>query len=162
MPDCRIWIPDRKKFEIVELRREWMAELPLLMEKYRSGTPNFPSGPGLSRRAAFSLFEKYYDRHHYLWMIDHAIALFKFLKFEVLETHASSPSFISVFERDILPRWADKPFRDDGPLGPFVRRLFASQQRGGFPLLDYSFILVAKNPGIEAVARAVESLECAT
>lgn len=46
MPDCRLYVPDRKKFDIVEARGYWMADRAVLLEKYRSRTPNFPARRG--------------------------------------------------------------------------------------------------------------------
>jgi ubiquinone/menaquinone biosynthesis C-methylase UbiE len=151
MPDCRIYVPDRKKFDIEELRSEWLAELPLLLESYWNDLPN-------GRKSAEpSSFERWYNKHHFLWTLSRAVKLFEALGFRVLHQQKNSDAVLAAIEQKILPRYLDRLYseREEEQLN---RELATLQGELDAPQIDYSFIVVLENPGPAAVLQAIEAL----
>lgn len=82
--------------------------------------------------------------------------LFELMGFEVLEARESSPRFISIFEKEILPQRIRERFGGEHE-GDFLETLLAFQKKRGFPMLDFSFMLAVRNPGFKAAARALKA-----
>jgi SAM-dependent methyltransferase len=84
-----------------------------------------------------------YDAHSFIWSLDAAVRLFELAGFSVLETREA-------FASELPPALARE--RDDQKL---FEGLLEHQYRLKLPATDYSFMLVAANPGLAAVERAL-------
>jgi SAM-dependent methyltransferase len=129
MPDCRLYPDDRRRLN--EAGPSALAESGALLERYRRGVANDE-----------------YDVHHDVWSLDAAVGLFERLGFSLLETREATPAALEAFERELL----DGETRGDQELFDESLEL---QRRLGLPATDYSFMLVAANPGLAAVERAL-------
>jgi SAM-dependent methyltransferase len=151
MPDCRIYVPDRKRYQIEELRAEWMAERPMLLESYWNQLPN-------ERASADSApYEHFYDKHHFLWSLGLAVKFFEALGFGIVHQQQSSDAVLAAIEQKILPRFLDGLYSQSRE-EQLNRELATLQRELDAPQIDYSFVVVLENPGPAAVRAAIEAL----
>lgn len=141
MPDCRLYVPDRQRAGL------------------RAGRLAGGDGGGRARRAPAGVRNSSDDprhdremprawsrasRHHWVWRSAAARALLERLGF-VVELELESPGrLVAAFEERVLPRYSRRRFIERSDCEPLERDLLALQQAEGAPLLDYSFILVAR------------------
>jgi SAM-dependent methyltransferase len=135
LPDCRLFISDRLRFD---------AGVPIVSPKvlarsYRRGEPNVVDENIRSRGRLNAA-------HHHLWRLNTLRGLLESLGFEVLHTAEATEAFVHEFESRLLPRYTHRRFIEVSESEPFNIDIRTLQYRLGEPILDYSFIIVVKNP----------------
>ncbi len=139
MPDCRLWITDRKRFEIEELRYKFFASLELLLEDFKNDVRNQPDDWLSYKPYHFA----YYYEHKYIWTIGYAIDMFRYIGFEILEKIEVPLWFIEIFNKELLPKYIDNIFVSKDA-NTFTEEVLLLQERTMCLLLDYSFIIVGQ------------------
>lgn len=140
MPDCRLYITDRKRYEISEVSWQWMAEIEMLVEDFKNCIPNNPE----DWRNYKDYHHAYYYGHKYLWRLIHAKKLFEFMGFTVIENRESKEEFVEIFERDLLGKYINSSFRLDLET-KFYFDILGLQKKYNFETLGFSFFLVVDN-----------------
>lgn len=139
MPDCRLSIIDRKKFDIVESRERYLATLELLIENYRNDIPNAPE----DWRNYQPWHYAYYYEHSYLWSLKLAIELLKYLEFKIVEGLESKPEFVELFDKTLLNRYFTRLMQKE-EYEKFTYDITKLQEEHNFEQLDFSFIVVGE------------------
>lgn len=139
MPDCRLWITDRKRFEIEELRCRYFARLEFIIEDFNNCIQNHPQGWSDYK----PYHSQYYYEHKYIWNVGQAIDMFKYAGLEVLEWMEVPAWFIEIFDDKLLPKYFNKLFLPEDA-AKFTDELLLLQEGCGCPMLDYSFTVVAR------------------
>jgi SAM-dependent methyltransferase len=145
LPDCRFYVPDRLRLDA----GSGPVELGDLLEARRRGEPN---SPPLAQHAdgAGRLWTRHYCRHHYLWRAAALRGFAERLGFAVLSCAESSDGFARAFSAELLPAYSRRRFIPQSDAEPLSFDLLDLQRRLGEPRLDYSFIVVLRNPGPRA------------
>lgn len=145
MPDCRLWITDRKRFEIEELRCKSFAKMDFLLEDFKNGIRNQPQDWLDYKSYHFA----YYYEHKYIWTIGYAIDMLRYIGFKIIEGIEVTIWFIEVFDRELLPKYINKIFLSEDA-NTFTKDILLLQKRSSCPLLDYSFVVVGQKRTEEA------------
>ncbi len=139
MPDCRLFIHDRKRFDIAEQRGQFIAELELLNEQYKNNIPNAPED---WQNYQFWHYAYYYE-HNYLWSLKQASELLEYLEFKIIESFESKPEFVELFDRLLLNKYLSQLF-DKERQEKFFYDITKLQEEYNFQQLNYSFIVVGE------------------
>lgn len=138
MPDCRLYITDRKRFNIEERRGQFFATIDILKEDLANNVRNHPRDWKHEKPHHLP----YYYEHKYLWTVGMACDALRHSGFKIREFRESSENFITVFDKELLPHYVDKLFLPPDA-GRFCKDIEMLQMKHRAPLLNYSFIVIA-------------------
>jgi SAM-dependent methyltransferase len=152
LPDCRLYVPDRIRLDATVP----VVSPQVLTRAFRRGESNGDdtSLAGFSKATPTARFNA---EHRYLWRLDVLCRLLESLGFELLYAEEATEAFSREFETRLLPRYARR-FVDILDAEDFTADIRILQYRCGESILDYSFIVVAKNPERSKILSALATL----